>query len=53
MVEHYRSQNGKITPLADMHADHLERAIAKLLRSRDNPSLLQALQDERKRRATK
>lgn len=46
----YKSQNGAVTPIAEMHADHLDRAIAKLLRTRTDHAMLAALKAEQERR---
>lgn len=46
----YESQNGRVTPIAEMHADHLDRAIAKLAKTRKDPAMLEALKAESARR---
>jgi hypothetical protein len=47
---YYRSQNGRITPIAEMHPDHLDRAVAKLQKTKAMPQMLAELQAEQKRR---
>lgn len=50
MTTHYRSSNGRVTPVADMHDAHLANAISKLAKSGKDAVMLHALKAEASKR---
>lgn len=46
MTTHYRSSDGRLTALPDLHDAHLANAIAKLAKNGKDPAMLQALKAE-------